>query len=221
MIPVIIVNFKSYERATGKKALHLTRKISELTKDAKSKWIVCPQHVDLWIAKEVKIPVFAQHVDALEPGRGTGYVTPYSLKIYGVKGSLINHSEHRLPFKEIKARVEILKKYKMQSVVCANTVREASKLAKLKPDYIAVEPPELIGTGISVSKAKPEIVEKAAKAVKKHGVKFLCGAGISSGEDVRKALELGAHGVLVASAIANSKHAVNVIKDFIRGAENS
>ena len=219
MKPVIIVNFKTYEKATGKKALKLAEKIYEHTKNSKSKWIICPQHVDIWIAKHVKIPVYAQHVDALEPGRGTGYITPFSLKAYGVKGSLINHSEHRLPVKEIKARIEILKKYNMVSVVCANTVREASMLAKLKPDYIAVEPPELIGSGISVSEAKPEIIEKSAKIVKKQGVKFLCGAGISKGEDVKKALELGADGVLVASAIANSKNPVKVIKDFIRGAE--
>lgn len=219
MRPVIIVNFKTYERATRKKALNLAKKISDLTKNSRSKWIVCPQHVDLWIAKYIEIPVYAQHVDALEPGRGTGYITPFSLKLYGIKGSLVNHSEHRLSLKEIKARVEILRKYKMVSVVCANTVREASRLAKLKPDYIAVEPPELIGSGISVSEAKPEIIEKSAKVVKRHGVKFLCGAGISKGEDVKKALELGADGVLVASAIANSKNPAKVIKDFIRGAE--
>ncbi len=220
MKPVIMVNFKTYARATGKKALNLARKISELTKKSKSKWVVCPQHIDLWMAKYMEIPVYAQHVDALEPGRGTGYVTPYSLKLYGIKGSLINHSEHRLSVKEIKARIEILKKYKMVSVVCANSVKEASKLARLKPDYIAVEPPELIGTGISVSEAQPEIVERSAKVVKKHGVKFLCGAGISKGDDVKRAIELGADGVLVASAIANSKNPVKVIKDFLKGVDS-
>ena len=220
MKPIIMVNFKTYARATGKKALNLARKISELTKKSKSKWVVCPQHIDLWMAKYMEIPVYAQHVDALEPGRGTGYVTPYSLKLYGIKGSLINHSEHRLSVKEIKTRIEILKKYKMVSVVCANSVKEASKLARLKPNYIAVEPPELIGTGISVSEAKPEVVERSAKVVKKHGVKFLCGAGISKGDDVKRAIELGADGVLVASAIANSKNPVKVIKDFLKGVDS-
>ncbi len=219
MKPVIIVNFKTYERATGRKAFVLARKIAEIANATKTNWIVCPQHVDLFMARYLEIPVFAQHVDACEPGRNTGFVTPYSLKINGVKGSLVNHSEHRIPFKEIDNVVELLKKYKLKSVVCANSVREAARIAKkIKPDYVAVEPPGLIGTGISVSKAQPDVVEKSAKAVKKYGVKFLCGAGISNGEDVRMAVKLGADGVLVASAIANSKTPTKVIKNFANGA---
>ncbi len=217
--PVIVVNFKTYERATGRRAFALARKIAEVAKSTKTSWIVCPQHADLFMARYLEIPVFAQHVDAVEPGRNTGFVTPYSLRANGVKGSLVNHSEHRMPFKQIALAVELLKKYRLKSIVCANSVREAAKIAKeIKPDYVAVEPPELIGTGISVSQAKPEIVEKAAKAVKRHGIKFLCGAGISKGEDVRKAVELGADGVLVASAIANSSSPARVIKDFAKGA---
>ncbi len=219
MRPLIVVNFKTYERATGKRALSLARKIERIAKQTKTKWIVCPQHADLFIAKHLSIPVFAQHVDACEPGRNTGFVTPLSLKLAGVRGSLLNHSEHRLDFKLIKATVELMRKYKLASVVCANSAREAKRIAEeVHPDFVALEPPELIGTGISVSQAKPEIVEKSANAVKKYGVRFLCGAGISSGEDVRRAAELGADGVLVASAIANSSSPVKIIKNFAKGA---
>ncbi len=215
MKPLIVVNFKTYERATGRKAFGLARKIAEVAKQSKTKWAVCPQHADLWMARYLEIPVFAQHVDACEPGRNTGFVTPYSLKINKVKGSLINHSEHRIAFKEIKSAVNLMRKYNLTSIVCANSVREARRIAKeIKPDYIAVEPTELIGTGISVSETKPKIVASAAKAVKKYGVKFLCGAGISKGSDVKRAMELGADGVLVASAIANSSTPKKIIKEF-------
>jgi triosephosphate isomerase len=214
---IIVVNFKTYKEATGKKALSLAKKIATVSKASKTSWIICPQHADLWIAKHVPLPVFAQHVDACEPGRNTGFVTPYSLKTNGIKGSIINHSEHRLPMKVIENTITLMKKYDLMTIVCANSPREAAKIAKLRPDFVAVEPPELIGTGISVSRAQPEIIEKSAKAVKKYGVKFLCGAGISSGEDVRKAIELGADGVLVASAIAKAQRPLKVIKEFAEG----
>ncbi len=219
--PLIVVNLKSYKEAVGKKAFDIARKITELTKNTKTQWVVCPQFVDLFMAKYVDIPVFSQHTDPFEPGRGTGYVTPFALKTWKVKGSLLNHSEHRLKFSELKKTAELLKKYGLKVIACANSVREASRIAKeVKPDYVAIEPPELIGTGIPVSEAKPEVVEKGAKAVKKYGVGFLCGAGISSGKDVQKALELGADGVLVASAIVKAKSKAKIIKEFVKGAEN-
>jgi len=82
-----------------------------------------------------------------------------------------------------------------------------SKFAELTPTFIAVEPPELIGSGISVSNSKPEIIINSVKAVKETNQKItvLCGAGVSNNEDVRKSLELGAEGVLLASAFVKAK----------------
>jgi len=75
------------------------------------------------------------------------------------------------------------------------------------PDMIAVEPPELIGTGISISKARPELITESLKQIRKvnRSVKVLCGAGVTTAEDVSKALELGSEGVLVASGVVKSK----------------
>jgi triosephosphate isomerase len=76
----------------------------------------------------------------------------------------------------------------------------------LLPDYVAVEPPELIGTGRAVSKVKPEVISRSVEVVKEvsDSVKLICGAGITSGEDVSIALQLGSAGVLVASSIVKS-----------------
>ena len=41
--------------------------------------------------------------------------------------------------------------------------------------------------------------------MEENGIIPLCGAGIVSGEDVKKAIELGTRGVLVASSIVKSK----------------
>jgi triosephosphate isomerase len=141
---------------------------------------------------------------------------PELLKISKVNGSLINHSEHRITSKEIQKLVLKLKELKMTSIVCVKDVAEVKKYAKLNPDYIAIEPPELIGSGKAVSKEKPGLIIKAAEAVKsaKNNTKLLCGAGIVSGEDVTKAVELGSKGILVASGIIKAKNWNKIISEF-------
>jgi len=51
------------------------------------------------------------------------------------------------------------------------------------------------------------VVVGAVEAVKKinPSVHILCGAGISTGDDVAKAIELGTEGVLLASAYVKAK----------------
>jgi len=106
----------------------------------------------------------------------------------------------------------------MISVLCVKNVSEARKYAKLNPNYIAIEPPELIGSGKAVSKEKPELIRKAAVVVKsaKNNTKLLCGAGIVSGEDVTKAVELGSKGILVASGIIKAKNWNKIISEFAK-----
>jgi len=162
------------------------------------------------------LPTSTRNVDNKVIGSTTGYIIPELVKKSGVSGSLVNHSEHRLASKDIKELVSRLKALKMRSVVCVKNVSEARKYAKLNPDYIAIEPPELIGTGKAVSKEKPEVIIKSVRAVKdaKNSTRLLCGAGIISGNDVARALELGATGVLVASGIVKAKNWERVIEEF-------
>jgi triosephosphate isomerase len=111
---------------------------------------------------------------------------------------------------------ELLKKSGI--LVCVKDVSEAKKYAKLNPDYIAIEPPELIGSGKAVSKEKPDLIVKAAKAVSsaKNKTKLLCGAGIVSGEDVSAAISLGSKGILVASGIVKAKNWNKIIEEFAK-----
>jgi triosephosphate isomerase len=149
-------------------------------------------------------------------GSTTGFMVPEIVKKSRIKGSLINHSEHRIPEKQIRELVSMLRKLDMVSVVCVKDVNEVRKYAKLNPDYIAVEPPELIGSGKAVSKEKPEIIIKSVSAVKqaKNSTKLLCGAGLVSGQDVTKAMELGSKGILVASGIVKAKNWNKIIEEF-------
>ena len=107
------------------------------------------------------------------------------------------------------------------TVVCTNNTSVSAAAAALKPDMIAVEPPELIGTGIPVSKAKPEVVTSTVEAVKKINpdVTVLCGAGITNGDDVAAALKLGTEGVLVASGIVKAKDPRKVMEEFAEAAK--
>jgi triosephosphate isomerase len=86
----------------------------------------------------------------------------------------------------------------------------------LKPDMVAIEPPELIGTGIPVSKAQPDVVSGTVQLVREVNEKviLLCGAGISHGEDVSAALKLGTQGVLVASGIVKAKDPYAIMREF-------
>jgi len=222
--PIVIVNFKTYPEATGENALKLAQVISEASEQSGVAAAVAPQAVDIGlIAGKVGIPVLAQHVDPIKPGRNTGWVSPESAKAAGAVGTLVNHSEHKLPIDQVAGVVARAKEVGLSTVACAADMEESKRIADLTPDMIAVEPPELIGTGISVSKAKPEVVRDSVRAVKdiNPGIKVLCGAGITSGEDVLKAIELGAEGVLIASGVVRAKDQRAAIQDIINGVVKS
>lgn len=213
---LFIINFKNYDEVSGSDAVKLTKIAEKISKKYKIKIAVAPpQHLLSEIAK-YSIPVLAQHLDTANIGSTTGFMVPEILKKSRINGSLINHSEHRISENEIIELISRLKKLNMISVVCVKDVNEAKKYAKLNPDYIAIEPPELIGTGKAVSKEKPEVITKSVMAVKeaKNSTKLLCGAGIVSGDDVTRAIQLGAKGILVASGIVKAKNWNGVIEEF-------
>ena len=159
------------------------------------------------IRDRVYVPVFAQHADPLPPGSGTGYILLETVKDCGAEGVIINHSEHRLKLAVIDELITRARELELVSLVCTNNPSVSAAVAALKPDIIAIEPPELIGTGIPVSKAKPEVVTDTVDLVRKINteVHILCGAGISTGDDVTAALKLGTEGVLLASGVVKAK----------------
>ena len=215
---MFIINCKNYEEISGDKITKFVKTAEKVSKKYKIKIAIAPpQHLIAKIA-DSSLVILAQHVDDKKIGSTTGYVIPELLKKSKINGSIINHSEHRIPSNEIKNLITKLKQLKMISVLCVKDVAEAKKLAKLNPDYIAIEPPELIGSGKAVSKEKPELITKATVAVKsaKNNSKLLCGAGIVSGDDVQKAIELGSKGILVASGIVKAKNWEKIMSEFAK-----
>ncbi|MDE1862404.1 MAG: triose-phosphate isomerase [Thaumarchaeota archaeon] len=220
---MFIINFKNYEEIAGTNSIRLAKAASKIAKKHKTRIVVCPPlHLISEVAK-LPVVVFSQHVDNAKIGSSTGFAVPELLKTSNVGGSLVNHSEHRISYQEIEEIIFRLRNLKMVSVLCVRDVDEATAYAKLGPDFIAIEPPELIGSGKAVSQEKPEIITDSVKAVKEAGnaTRLLCGAGIISGEDVRKALDLGADGILVASGIVKSKDWEKAIEEFSLAFKNA
>jgi triosephosphate isomerase len=220
MKPLVVLNFKTYLESTGANALKLAKLCDDVARETGAGIVVVPQLVDVrMISQSVSIPVYAQSVENIKPGSSTGHALPEAVKEAGASGCLLNHSECRLKLADIDALIVKLRELKMSSIVCTNNVAVTKAAAALNPDYVAVEPPELIGSGISVSKAQPEIVTGSVDAVKKvnAGVHVLCGAGISNGEDFKKAVELGAEGVLLASGVIKAKDQRAALLDLVKG----
>lgn len=216
--PVIVLNMKTYSESTGKNALDIAKIMDKVSIETGINMAVSVQSVDIKECSEnISIPVFAEHIDPIKPGSHTGWVLPEAVKSAGAVGSLINHSEHRLKLADIDYCISRAKELNLDQIVCSNNILTSKAIAALSPNFLAVEPPELIGGDISVTSANPEIVSGSVKAVKKvdDKVKLLCGAGVKNGVDVARAIELGSAGVLLASGIIKSNNKEKVIRDLV------
>jgi triosephosphate isomerase len=213
----LIINFKNYDEVSGDEAVKLAKAAQAVAKKLKVEIVVAPPQPALaMVAKSVRMPVICQHVDNEKLGSSTGYFLPEVAKSYGAVGSLINHSEHRIEMKHIASLVERLRKLGMTSIVCARESWEVMEVSVFRPDFIAIEPPELIGTGRAVSKENPAIITRSIEAAGSRS-KVICGAGITGKGDVAKAIELGSHGILVASGIIKARSWPSKIAELAAG----
>ena len=218
--PTIVLNVKTYDEATWLKALEIAKLMDKISKETGTSMGIAVQATDISLcAKNVSIPVFAEHIDPVKPGSHTGWTLPEAIKAAGAVGTLINHSEHRLKLADIDVCITRAKELELDHIVCSNNIDTSKAIAAFSPNFIAVEPPELIGGDISVTSADPGIVSGSVDAVRKidKKVKVLCGAGVKNGKDVAKAIELGSDGVLLASGIVKAKDKEKVIRDLVSG----
>ena len=221
--PLIVINYKAYPSSFGSKGLQIAKAAERVYKELGGNVliIVAPPATELrYLSEYTEVPVFAQHADPVNLGANTGYLPLEVLKDAGASGVILNHSEHKLRLSEIEFNVEKARKLGLVALICADTPKAAGAIAMLNPNIIAVEPPELIGTGIAVSKAKPEVITDTVKIIRQVNKKvtILTGAGISKAEDVRAAIRLGTTGVLVASAIMKAEDPVRIISEMAEAA---
>ncbi len=218
--PLLLLNFKTYPETRGEKAVRLAKTASKVAHELGRSIAVAPGPLDLSRVVEVAdIPVFAQHVDPRPSGQHTGAVTADYVREIGAVGSILNHSEKRLHFAALEAARALCGAAGLLTVVCAGNVAQARKAAALRPEFLAIEPPDLIGGDISVSTARPGVITRGVEAVRgvSPATAVLCGAGVKRREDVERALELGARGVLLASGVTLAKDPEAALKGLASG----
>ncbi len=217
---IIVINFKTYEQATGEQAVKLAKICEKVAKETKQNIIIAVQNLDLFhVSSQVSIPVYAEHIDPVKYGSNTGKDLPEAIVSNGATGVLINHSEDKEELVDIENNIKRAKSVGLKTIVCAPTANQSEAIAALEPDYVAVEPPELIGGDVSVSKAQPELLTDTVNKVHSVNKKLpvLCGAGVKDHEDVRIAMKLGCEGILVASGITKAKDPEKALNDLIKG----
>ena len=216
--PIVILNYKTYLESSGLNALELAHDLESAANESGITMVASPQAADIYrISEETSLPIFAQHIDPISPGGHTGASLIDTLVDAGICGSLINHSEKRMKLADIDEVIKLCGQYEIESCVCTNNIETSKAVAALAPTAVAVEPPELIGTGIPVSQAQPEVVEDTVKEVKaiNKDIKVLCGAGITTGDDMKAAMDLGADGVLLASGIIKDESPKDALLDLV------
>lgn len=160
------------------------------------------------------IHVFAPHMDPLRPGRGLADTLPESLVAAGAEGVMLNHCEKPLTLSVLKETIKRAEEVGLTTIVCADSLAEASMIAQLSPDIIVAEPSELIGTGVSVG---PEYVAAASRAVKdvNPDILVLTAAGIANGQDVYNTILAGADATGSSSGVAKAADRAAMVNEMI------
>jgi len=201
----VLVNLKAYPCDP----VEVATAAADVSDDSGVRVAVAPQAAQISAVAETGVETWAQHVSAVEHGSHTGSTLAEAAADAGAVGTLLNHSENRLKLADIDGALDAADRADLETIVCANNPPP--------PPPPAVEPPELIGTGTPVSKADPDIVTGAVDAAARVNgdVDVLCGAGISTGEDLVSASDLGASGVLLASGVAKADDPRAALEDLV------
>jgi triosephosphate isomerase len=209
----VFVNFKTYKEASGENSLNLAKICLKFSEEGFSV-IPVVQALDLYrVTSQIKKPVWVQHFDDVLPGKFTGWITPEAVKESGGEGALLNHSEHPLPPGTVKHLVSKARQNGLKTMVCVKTLGQLKRLVKFKPDFLGYEISEFIGTATSITEVSPKSVAKAVKICGE--IPLIVGAGINKKEDLVKAKELGARGVLISSAVVLAENQEQKLRELL------
>jgi len=160
------------------------------------------------------IHVFAPHMDPIYPGRGVADILPESLVAAGAVGVMLNHCEKPLAMDVLEKTIRRAEEVGLMSIVCADSMADASRIAAMNPDIIVAEPSELIGTGVRVGE---EYVRAATQSVKdvNPDILVLTAAGIANGQDVYNTIIAGADATGSSSGIAKAPDRAAMVDEMI------
>ncbi len=214
--PVIIVNLKHYRVSSGPESERFLLKFIPFVDSYDIRIIFALHPIDIRLAGQFpEMEFYAQHIDPVNYGPYTGQISSQVLMDLGIKGSLLNHSERRVQKDKIESTVQLAKDAGLETVLCCENYSEARDFKKLETDFVAYEPPELIGGNISVSTSNPNVIRDVVNEYSGSRSMILVGAGIKSHNDYNDSLKLGAGGVLIASGIVLSDSPLTALKSLI------
>jgi triosephosphate isomerase len=203
----------------GPEVLELARHADKVGAKYAVQMIITPQTVDIPIlARELAhVLVFAQHMDSLEVGRGVGSILPEALKAAGAVGVMLNHAEKKLSKDELERTIKRADQIGLATMVCADTLEDAAVIARMAPNIIISESPDLIGAGRRDEQDQSAIREINETVWEMNpDIRILHGAGIRCGRDVYDVIAAGAQGTGSSSGIILSNDPFGMVEEMIR-----
>lgn len=212
---MIFLSLKTYKESTGDSVLNLLSSVNKISQETKIPIIPIAQTVDIYrIKKELGLEVWAQHVDPIDPGRHMGFISPFSVKSVGASGVVINHAEHPVSDEIVKKTIEKAKEFDLKTLVLCQSIELAKQVEEWDPDYIGYEKGDLIAGPVSMVDMEEKNIQYLAKELKKP---LIVGAGISTKDNVEKAVKLGGKGVILASAFVKAENPEAKLRELAGG----
>lgn len=212
---MIFLALKTYKQSTGDQVIGLLSSVKKIITETNVPIIAVAQATDIYrIKKELDVEVWAQHVDPIDPGKNTGWISPYSVKEAGATGVLINHSEHKAKEEVIIETIKKARQYNLKIVLIGQTVEMVKKFDSFDIDFLSFEKEDLIASPISMIDQQEETIKNLVKIVKHP---LIIGAGINDGEDTRKSKAAGAVGVLMATYFVTAPDPEKKLRELAEG----
>ena len=164
---MIFLALKTYKQTTGDEVIKILSPVKKVQEETGVSIIACAQATDVYrIKKELDIEVWAQHIDPIDPGKNTGWISPYSIRQAGATGVLINHSEHKIPEEAIIKTVEKAKQYGLKTMLIGHTVEMVEKFNSFDINFISYEKEDLIASTTSMIDQQEEAIKELIKKLK-------------------------------------------------------
>ncbi len=212
---MIFLSLKTYKETTGDRVIRLLSSVKKIIAETNVPIIAVAQTTDIYrIKKELDIEVWAQHVDPIDPGKNTGWISPYSVKEAGATGVLINHSEHKVKEEVIIETIKKARQYNLKIVLIGQTVEMVKKFDSFDIDFLSFEKEDLIASPISMIDQQEETIKNLVKIVKHP---LIIGAGINDGEDTKKSKAAGAVGILMATYFVTASDPEKKLRELAGG----
>lgn len=204
MIPKLIINFKNYEKGSFLSALSLAKICEKVSLESNFSIGICVNPLDFsLLRKSVKIPIYLQHCDEFSFGAHTGAIIPELAKFHGADGVLLNHAEKPISSEVLGLTVKECKRVHLPVFCICGNLSELKEYLNLDADLYILEHCDAMGSCISIVEMKPQEISKVPEIMGDKA--FMLGAGINNAVQVKKALASGSYGVLISSAVVNSK----------------